>query len=112
MKSDPNGYDWKALGYSSLEAFIENKAGACPPDDWPGSELTSMTREQWLEAKSDWPFPPKPPFAADDEDDPAPRGDAERQPLKHVTTRREGGTTRAKMADLFRADPGDGTRDD
>lgn len=56
MRSDPNGYDWEALGYSSLEAFIEHKAGAAPPD---------------------WPQESPPPFEADDEDDPAPRGDAD-----------------------------------
>jgi hypothetical protein len=28
---------WKRYGYSSLEAWIESKAGASPPRDWPFS---------------------------------------------------------------------------
>lgn len=73
MRSDPNGYDWRALGYSSLEAFIESKAGANPPDPqgWgPPFHTSDLERCRW-------PVPKPPPFAADDEDDPAPRGDAE-----------------------------------
>lgn len=73
MRNDPNGQDWadwQKHGYASYEAWIESKAGASLPDDWPGHALTSMTREQWNEAKSDWPFPRV--DAAGDEDQETP----------------------------------------
>lgn len=50
MRSDPNGYDWRALGYSSLEAFIESKAGACPEWPLPADAPTTPPDDEDLEA--------------------------------------------------------------
>jgi hypothetical protein len=90
MRNDPNGQpwlDWKKYGYSSHEAFIESKAGDSPPERKPLARRTGGTTRAEMaglfradphdDSISDFPMPKPPPFAADDEDDPAPRGDAD-----------------------------------
>ena len=82
--NDPNGIawlDWKKLGFSSYEAMIESKAGACPPEMPLGACPINRTGHHWVSSPKrpgerwcdwcgqgrDWPFAEPPPYPADDE---------------------------------------------
>lgn len=63
---------WRRI-FTSYEAKIEEKAGACPPD-YRLVEVTPTNTNVGPFLPPTWPegMPKPPPFAGDDEDDEAP----------------------------------------